>query len=820
MNYLCSQADEFFYANWETMWKNYRAYNADYDQDDFQKFCDPLGLDIGTGKDYVQAFNHVHNKIDVLSGEEEKRPWNYHVVSLAPNTTNKILRQREGDYRKFINAALNKEAQLAQQEGMMQLQGVPPEQQEEAKKQLEQQIQKEMEFILTPELIEQKYESFKTAEEQALEKIMKRATIKEHLKHKKTQSWFNSNISGLEYVGVWMKNGKPHLEVINPLGVAYHKSPEEQFTQDGDYVVYKREMTTGDVLDNYGHLMKKKDLKRLDDYSGNVYGLDAKLYSKDGYSPSHWENIRYKSNNDGTPSSGDILHSGQYGQSTGSQDDYHTVYTGFWKSQRLMGFITWYDEYHKKHTDIVSEEFELPDEHRTRSEKQFGVTKKIYTWVEEGLQHELQWEWAPEIWWGTRINDDIFCQIEPYPYAYQTTSDPYDVKLPIYGAVFSAANAPMMSTMGRMMPWQKLYLVIMSKFLKLIGLDKGRLTFLNVLMVDKDIGVEMVQKYAEDSGIIPYNPLQNKETAGMMNTLKVAESVDMSNTDKIAHYAEILRFVEQQIGMAAGIAPQREARTISNTNVSDNLRDVAQSAVITETKFALHDLLWGEVLNGYLKLLQQEIVETDPEYLRYWLSDRELYTIKTRDLDLSDIDMAAILEDNAKTHRNLEALKQQAHAVLQNEERALSKLTRLMPAESLTEFREYVDDIEAQIQKDKQALGMQQSQSQEKMQQLQIDNREDEQQHEIEKERMIIQGKLEVEKVKAALNQQAPDHSGIIANAHSDAAKLTIEDKKLAQKDRELDAKVGQEEKDREVEREKIQSQEKIARMKPKPTSK
>jgi len=801
------------------MWKNYRAYHGDYDQEDFQKFCDPLGLDVGKGKDYVQAFNHIHNKIDVLSGEESKRPWNYHVLSMAPETTNRILREREQDYRRFVDGQLGSEIQKVQQQAQMEMQmqngQMSEEQAQQAQQQLQQKIDADLKMIMTPELIEKKYEDFKTAEEQALTKIMKRGVRKDRLKHLKNEAFYNGNIAGLEYVGAWMQNGTPKVEVLNPLGVAYHKSPEVQFIQDGEFVVYKREMTIGDIMDTYGRLMSSKDLKRLDDYTGNVYGLNAMKASKSGFSPSHFEHIQYKSQIGGNFGSGDVLHDGQYGQSSKAVDDYQTVYTCFWRSQRRMGFITWRDEYNKEQSRIVSEEFVLPEHAKKKTERVHGVTKTVHMWIEEGLQHELRWEWAPEIWWGTRIQENIFCQVEPYPYAYQTSSDPYDVKLPIYGAVYSATNAPVTSTADRMMPWQKLYLMIMSKFLKLIGLDKGQLTFLNTLMLDKDIGVDMTLKYAEDTGVIPYNPLQNKETMQLGNTLKVAEAVNMSNSQQIGHYAEILRFVESNIGLAAGISPQREAQTASNTNVSDNLRDVAQSAIITETKFALHDLLWGEVLNAYLKLLQHEIQDKEPEYLRYWLSDREIATLDMRELNLSDLDTAVIVEDNAQTHRHLEALKQQAHGILQNEERALSKLVRLLPAESIVEFREYMDEIEDKIQEAKAQIETANAQAQEKTAKMQIDHREDEQAHEIELKRMEIQGKIAVVEKQAELNDTEADYTTVVASAKSDVEKMQIEREKLDQKDRDAALKQAQADKDREVDREKIKSQEKIARMKP-----
>src|SRR5688500_4595538 len=79
VKYLCSQAENFWNTEYQRMYGNYQFYHNILNQADFQKFCDPLNLDMGTGRDYVQAFNKAPSKINVLMGEEQDRPWRYQV---------------------------------------------------------------------------------------------------------------------------------------------------------------------------------------------------------------------------------------------------------------------------------------------------------------------------------------------------------------------------------------------------------------------------------------------------------------------------------------------------------------------------------------------------------------------------------------------------------------------------------------------------------------------------------------------------------------------------------------------------------------------
>lgn len=199
--------------------------------------------------------------------------------------------------------------------------------------------------------------------------------------------------------------------------------------------------------------------------------------------------------------------------------------------------------------------------------------------------------YIPEVWKGVRIHGDIHCKIEPYEHAYQSLLNPYKVKLPIHGFIYNNRNAFSVSVMDRIKPWQKLYFVIASKWLKLITQDKGVVNLLNMLMMDKDLGYKKTLEIAVDQGVLPYNPLAHSQGAGLGNTHKPADRLDLSNSAQLTHYTNMLQFVEQQIKLAAGIPDSRIAQTSKSTNVTDNQRDVQQSMNITNSLFKAHELL-------------------------------------------------------------------------------------------------------------------------------------------------------------------------------------------------------------------------------------
>lgn len=53
---------------------NYRLFNNQLDQADFERECNPLGLEIGQYKDEIQPYNKTYNKIQTLLEEEARMP--------------------------------------------------------------------------------------------------------------------------------------------------------------------------------------------------------------------------------------------------------------------------------------------------------------------------------------------------------------------------------------------------------------------------------------------------------------------------------------------------------------------------------------------------------------------------------------------------------------------------------------------------------------------------------------------------------------------------------------------------------------------------
>ena len=760
VDYLCSQVDTNNREDYQRMKRNYLLNNNIINQQEYKNFCDPLGIDENTAKDYVEVFNLTPNKIQVLVGEEMKRPWNYSVISINKEATNEILREKQRDFKKYLQATFKKEmaiiAQEIEQKVAMETEGLDPKEAEKQQQALLEKYQQEEAEILNPNQIEKKYKKYRSIKETKITHILKQLVINEKLRHVKNECFFHANVAGKEAVLIDIVNNETKVIALNPLGCVEHKSPEVEFYQNGDYFVYKQEMTIGDVLEQLQDELTDEDLEFLENKLNKVTGTDAKLMSKDGYSPSHYENLPNK----GQSMSTDIDYSGSYGQSS-ADENYVIVYTTIWKSQRKIGFLTAPD----KSMELVGEEFKVPEDAiKTTDKEKVGRNKITYNWTDEmGDSYTFEWKWLAEVWKGRRVEEDIYGHIKPMEFQLRSKMNPNKVYLPVFGTSYNNTNAPIVCTMDRMYPWQKLYFMVMSKWLKLIAKDDGVINLLNTLMIDPLIGIEKTMRYAKDTGMIPFNPLANAEGAGLVNTMKAGEKLDLSNTQQLSHYTRILQFIESMIGTAAGIPPEREGRSSANSNVTDNQQDLMQSSHITEPFFAKHDLLWEDILNGVVKVEQFKYNNGKQHASRFILSDEELGMLQVEENEFIDDEFNVKIANNSKAHSDLQFLKQHANEILQNEKQGLSTLITIMGTESVAEFKDYVLNIEKEQEERAGQAAQQQQEHESKIQERDLEFREDAQAHEIEKIDRKGEWDIKKEEIKSFINQrlQDSDNNGI-----------------------------------------------------------
>jgi hypothetical protein len=649
---------------------NYQLYNNMINQADFERECNPLGIEVGQFKDEIQPYNKTYNKIQVLLGEELRRPFNYKVALINSEGIKSKLEHKDALLKNFAMSKV--------QEAIKSVSDIFPVE-----------LVGEADQIMDPKEID-KYmaTSYLDAKEIAGSKIIDYLYKKLDIPDKKNDAFKHALIAGEEFVYVGTKNDQPYVEVLNPLGFFHYKSSEVKYVQDGLFAGYKTYMTSGEILDKYGRYLSEEDKKRIDaDYQGPI-GSDS-LIAKD---------MRYgHETNDSNKYLTPQLFEGSYGQS--DPNDWLVSHVE-WRSQKKVGFLKFINDYGDTEEILVSEDYRLPkNATKTTVEEKWGAKTTYYYWTDiNGNPYTLYWDYIPEIWEGTRIGNDIYCMMGPRPNQFRSLDDPYDVSLSYHGCIYNAMNAESVSLMERMKPYQYLFFIVMHKIKKLIAQDNGKIFNIDTTMLDPKLGWEKTMYYLKEMNMHFYNPLQNADQPGAHQRSSALSSTDWSTAQNISNYVNLLLALDQQISDVAGITKQREGQTLPGEAVTNAQANIQMSSVITEIYFQAHDKNWEKILNSLLNVTQ-EAWRGKNVTKQYILDDMSLATINVDMEELDDSDLGIFVTTAGREQFLFDALQSMGQALISSNKARFSDLIKVYKSTSAEALEREIVASEQEVMK-------------------------------------------------------------------------------------------------------------------------
>lgn len=753
-------AGNFLRTEYNRKLSNYQLFNNILNQADFERECNPFGIEVGQFKDTVQPYNKTYNKIQVLLGDELQRPFHYKAVLTNAEGVKSKLAHRDMLLRQFVYAKIQETISQISQNYDKQL------------------VDEALPNIMSPEEIDKMMKtSYLDSREILGNKILAYLFKALGIKSKKNEAFKHALIAGEEFVYVGEENGNPVLEILNPLGVFYHKSPDVRFIQDSLYAGYRTYMTSGEVLDQFGDYLTEEEAKKIDSTFEGKFGIRSDFigptmkYGHDDFSYlDYWNHTQFD---------------GQY--SSADQDD-HLVYHVEWRSQRKVGFLTFTNEFGDEQTELVSEDFDmLPKAYEVvRTKGVYGRNITTYEWDDlMGNHFSLEWKWVPEIWSGVRIDSDIYVMVGPKQYQFRSMDDPYNIKLGYHGVVMSSTNAPSVSLMDRMKPFQYLYFLVMHKLKKLIAQDQGKVFHFDISMVDPKVGLEKTLYYLKELNIDFFNPLENADMPGQNQRGKVHGSTDWSNMQNILSYVQLLSALDAQISDVAGVNRQREGQVSATEAVTNAQSNIAMSALITEIFFDAHQTLWEQVLESLLQTATQ-CFRGKKIFKQYILDDMSLATLEMSPESLDNAQLGIFVSNSMQDKAMFDALRNMGEALTRANKASFSDLINLYSSISAEELKREIRSSEEA------AMKMQQEQLQ---QQLQAQEQEQARQHAFEMQKLGIETdtKIKVAEIQSFAfqkdqdvnNNQVPDQLEIAKFRHE--AQMDEKDHELAEKKLELD---------------------------------
>lgn len=708
---------------------NYLLYNNILDQKDFERDCNALGISVGQFQDEIKPYNKIPNKIQVLLGEEMLRPFNFRPILVNSEGIRTKQAGMTESLRQAIMRGVEELIQLLKSRYVNQ----NPQMSEDEMMQIEQEIQSKVGSLVDQSDLEAlNHTSYLDAREIMASRILEYLLHAQSIREKMNDAFKHGLISGEEFAWVGIRNGEPVVDILNPLGVFYDKSPEVKYIQDGMYAGYRTMMNTSDILDRYGEYLLNDDIEKLE---GTLQGINGAR--KDLVGPKmkyHNVDLFYEYQSKMMDHS---YEEGSYGKS--SYGDHWLVTHVEWKSERKVYFIKYVNEYGDEVTEIASEDFVIPDNAVKQTvTKKYGKKETIYSYQ----NYTIREGWISEVWEGTRIGDNIYCCIGPKENQYRDPDNPRVIRLGYHGLVYNNMNADSVSLLDRMRGFQYLYFLVAHKLKQMIAKDKGQVFHLDTSMIPEELGLEKTLYYLEFLDIDFFNPLQNAEMPGAYQRGKVSGATNRSNMQHIMNYIQVLDALDYQISDVAGITRQREGQTPNNQAVTNAQQDLQQSSTVTEAVyFNPHFGLWREILGSLLQCAQAAWKNKSVKK-QYVLDDLSLRTLDMTPETMNNSVFGVFISNSTRDNEVFETLKQLTQPLLQNDKAKMSDIIKLVKANSVQSLEQQVIQSEKSFEKQQQ----QQIEAQQQMQQQQLaiqrELQEDQQAHETQLKQMELEAQI------------------------------------------------------------------------------
>ena len=747
----------------------YNLYNSIFDEKDFKRVTNPFKVDDGFPAT-PQDFNIIRPKIDLLIGEETKRPMNFRVIRTSQEATSELQEKEKEMIMQYIMASITSR--------------MSPEEQQ----QFQQQLQSGE--IMPPEAIA-KYmdKDYKDIVENTAYHTLMYLREKLNLDNEFLKGWKDGLIGGYEVYYAGVLNAEPYLERVNPLEFSFGESPDLEFIEDAPWCCRRMRLPVAELYDRYYDKLTEKDLNKLNemltgrpsndmgdkDPIDNFSGIQMHIYDNPVYDQKSRHNIN--------------------------------VWHVCWKSFKKIYYVTYQDEAGKLQIEIADESY-----------------KKT------GMEVSVEPDWVIEVWEGYRAGSDLYFGIQPLEYQHVSIDNPNSQKLPYCGCIYSNTNSKPRSLVSILKPLQYMYIVLWYRLELAIARDKGKVVNMDITQIPKSMNItpERWMHYLYSVGVNFINPYEEGwnipgREGGKPATFNQITALDLTMSNVIAEYIQLMDKIEQLAGTISGITEQRQGAISSNELVGNVERSVVQSSHITEPLFWMHNQCKRHALNMLLNTAKGAWEQSGKKKLSYIFDNGERAYLDIADKFYYE-DMDVFVSDTSKDMENIQKLQQLIQPAMQNGA-SLLEAAEVLTNDNFNILKQKLQDMQKrQEEMQQQAQQAEQEQAQQ-LQQMQNEMRE--------QELMLEEAKMDLERYKIDADNQTKiavaeistyrgtEEKDVNQNGIPDPEemyKVAMEQQKIRSgefvKDREMKYKKNIEDKKIELEKERMEHEMKLQKQK------
>lgn len=646
----------------------YNLYNSIFDEKDFKSITNPFRVEDGFPAT-PHDFNIIRPKVDLLIGEETKRPLNFRVIRTSQEATSEMQEKEKQMILQYIEAAIT--ANMSPEEAQ----------------QFQQQLQSGE--IMPPEQIA-KYmdKDYKDIVENTAYHSLTYLREKLDLDNEFIKGWKDGLISGREIYYVGVLNAEPYAERVNPICFSYDKSPDLEFIEDGSWCCRKMRMPITEVYDRYYDKLEEKDLDKLEEMIGSTPGrnLGDRSPVDMGIQLRIYDNPIFE----------------------GSGKSLVNVWHCCWKSFKKIFYVTTTDDAGQPQINIVDE-----------------------TYQPVGNEVSIEPDWIIEVWEGYRAGSDLYFGIQPIEYQHVSIDNPNSQKLPYCGAIYSNTNSKPRSLVSILKPLQYMYIVLWYRLELAIARDKGKVVNMDITQIPKSMNISPAKwmHYLSSVGVNFINPYEEGwnipgREGGKPAQFNQITALDLTMSNVIAEYIQLMDKIEELAGTISGITQQREGAVSSSEMVGNVERSVVQSSHITEPLFWVHNQCKRRVLNMLLNTAKGAWEETGKQKLQYIFDNGERAFLDITPKFYYE-DMDVFVSDTSKDLENIQKLQQLIQPAMQNGA-SLLEAAEILTNDNFNIIKQKLKDMQTRQEQIQQQQQEAEAQQQQQLQQMQNESKQQE----------------------------------------------------------------------------------------------
>ena len=660
---------------------NYDLVNSLFKEEDFDHVINPHNLDFakfGGTATQMQNYNIIRSRLETLRGEEMNTPLNFFVYAISGEAVSAKKTKKKEVLKEMMKASIRLEMDLDQAiqqlEGQMQQiqEAMQTAQDQKQIQQMEQQLQQLQEQRQNMPDIQAEMKRFSSdytdPTEQTNNKILKYLKRKDRLGLKFNQGWFHGLVTAEEVYYTGIVKGHPSVRAVNPLQFDYDKGANTTFIHEGNWAREEYWMPNSEIIDMFGDALTDKQVRDISNGKAAHSYVQGGMQQGFAYSFDGGQKRSFDSTQDGISTHGYVMQCA-------------------WRSYRKVGMLKYKDLRSGKIEEVeVDDTFVMPEEM-------------------VAMNATVDWMWESDIWEGTLIGADIFVNIRPK--SNQTKNLPY------IGYIYNNVNSIATSMVDLVKSHQYTYIILWWRLEQELAKAKGKKFIMDMAQVPKSMGwdVDKWMYYFEEMGVVWINSREEgrKGDQGSMANFNQFNAVDMTLSQVVGQYMEVMAKLEALVEDIMGVSPQRMGDVGRSETATGAQTAIARSTNVTRPWFYFHDLVKESVLDEILELAK--IAYIDGRELELVISEFEVETLKIDGDKLNGSQMGVFVTNSYEDRSKKEQMEGLLSSAVQQGKASLLDIANVLDSDSMS----YIKSVLATGEKTAQEQANAQNQSAEKI---------------------------------------------------------------------------------------------------------